>query len=211
MTVKIVTPPSPIVSPTDVRTRLGVMDLDAVLTPLIAAVCAQIEPPFGWVGRAFGRQTLEQRGNWFADCWGGAELRLRYPPLVSVTSLKYTDTNGVEQTIDPSGYSVLGLGSSDVTRISLSYGGTWPTVRSGPEAVRVRYEAGYESGDPKLEPAKNAVVLMVKQLLGLSTRDLQLSRDEVPGVGSKTYVLSEVAAKIVGTAADSLLQGYRVW
>jgi uncharacterized phiE125 gp8 family phage protein len=207
--VAVIGPPDPILTSDEVRVRLGIEDGDDVLDPLIAAACAQIEPPLGWVGRAFGLQTLEQRGAWFADEWCGEELRLRFPPLVAVNSVKYLDDDGVEQTLDPSGYEVLGIG--DAARIVLPYAGSWPSIRWAPEAVRVEYEAGYEADAPQLEPAKNAVALAVKQLLTLSTRDLYVSQVNVPGVGSRNYVLSDVAGKLLGSAVDGLLRPYRVW
>jgi uncharacterized phiE125 gp8 family phage protein len=99
--VIVIEPPAPLLTAAEVRARLGISDDDAVLSPLIKAVCAQIEPPGGWVGVAFGPQTLEQRSEWFADHWGGSFAKLRFPPLRTVESVKYIDTAGVEQTLDP--------------------------------------------------------------------------------------------------------------
>jgi uncharacterized phiE125 gp8 family phage protein len=64
------------------------------------------------------------------------------PPLQSVTSIKYIDTDGVEQTLDALLYSV------DIDTIpgliTPAYGETWPTdVRDQVNAVRVRYVAGF--------------------------------------------------------------------
>lgn len=203
--IVVITPPSQLLTAAEVRARLGVTDPDAVLDPLIRAACAEIEPPNGWVGRSFGRQTLEMRTGWFADHWGGCELRLRHPPVYQVDSVKYIDAGGVEQTLAASGYEVHG----DVIR--LAYGASWPSTRFGPEAVRVRYQAGYASGDPKLEPARSAVALMVRELLSLAKRDPALSSDNVPGVGSQNYIFSEATAKVLRGAVENLLQGYRVF
>jgi hypothetical protein len=210
-TVAIIEPPAPLLTASEVRSRLGVSDDDAVLSPLVKAVCATIEPPNGWIGRAFGLQTLEMRGPWFADDWGGCELRLRFPPFRSFVSLKYLDGGGVEQTIDPSLYGVIGATGTDVARLVLPYGGSWPVIRGDREAVRIRYTAGYDHDDPQLDAAKSAVALAVRNLRSLSARDLAISAENVPGVGSRNYIVTETASKVISGAVDGLLQGYRVY
>ena len=52
-------------------------------------------------GRAMAPQTWELS----ADCFP-AEFTLPMPPVVAVTSVKYTDEAGAEQTIDPANYKV---------------------------------------------------------------------------------------------------------
>lgn len=58
---------------------------------------------------------------------------------ISVSSVKYTDTNDVEQTIDPSAYTLDGY--SDTPRLTPVSG--WPTPKSAQNAVRVRYVSGH--------------------------------------------------------------------
>lgn len=210
-TVAVITPPDPLLTADEVRTRLGVSETDGVLEPLIAAACAQIEPPNGWVGRAFGLQTLEMRGPCFSDHWGGHELTLRFPPFRAFVSVKYLDANGVEQTLDPSLYGVIGAQGADIARLVLAYGGAWPALRSDREAVRVRYTAGYDADDPQLEAAKSAVALAVRNLRSLSARDLAISAENVPGVGSRNYIVSQTASQVMSGAVNALLQGYRVF
>lgn len=205
--VTVIEPPAPLLTATEVRARLGISDADAVLSPLIKAVCAQIEPPNGWVGRSFGKQTLEQRSEWFADYRGCDYVRLRFPPLRSVESVKYIDSDGAEQTLDDATYEVLTVSE----RAALVYGGQWPDVRVGTEAVRIRYVAGYDHDDPQLDAAKSAVALAVRNLRSLSARDLAISAENVPGVGSRNYIVSETASKVIGSAVDALLQGYRIY
>jgi uncharacterized phiE125 gp8 family phage protein len=205
--VAVIEPPAPLLTASEVRARLGISDDDAVLSPLIHAVCAQIEPPNGWVGVAFGLQTLEQRSEWFADFWGGSYARLRFPPLRTVASVKYVNTAGVEQTLDPASYEAL----TATGRVVLAYGGAWPSVRSGIEAVRIRYTAGYDHDDPQLDAAKSAVALAVRNLRSLSARDLAISAETVPGVGSRNYIVSQAASQVISSAVDGLLQGYRVY
>jgi uncharacterized phiE125 gp8 family phage protein len=63
------------------------------------------------------------------------------PPLASVTSIKYIDTDGVEQTLSASNYLVDAI--SRPAQIEEAYGMSWPSVRSQRNAVVVRFVAGY--------------------------------------------------------------------
>lgn len=67
-------------------------------------------------------------------------LRLDYPMITSVTSVKYIDLDGVEQTLDPSDYQV--DSDSQPGYVVPAYGVTWPETRVQANAVRVRYVAG---------------------------------------------------------------------
>jgi hypothetical protein len=211
-TVAVIEPPALLLTASEVRDRLGIDDGDAILSPLIKAVSAQLEPPNGWVGRAFGKQTLEMRLSWFENCWEG--LKLRFPPFREMISINYLDTDGVEQTLDPATYAVAGAIGTDIARLVLAYGASWPTVQSmrlASETVRIRYVAGYDHDDPQLDAVKAAIALAVRNLRSVSARDLSISAENVPGVGSRNYILSETASKVIGNAVDALLQGYRVY
>ena len=70
-----------------------------------------------------------------------AGMSLPMAPLASVTSIKYIDGNGVEQTLDPSAYYV--DTDSEPGWVLPAYGTAWPSARDLPNAVRVRYVAGY--------------------------------------------------------------------
>ena len=205
MRLVVITPPNPILSTPEIYAKLGLTttaDGD-LLDVLIQSACAQIEPPLGWTGQSFGRQTLEAR----FDCWpdnGG--LRLPGPPIVSLTSVKHIDTSGDEQTIDDADYQLFG------DRLVSAYGFSWPDYMSGiSEPIRVRYEAGYAAGDPRLEPAKQAVALMVKQHLSIGTEDMFLRSETVEGVGSQTRSVTDTGLALMSKAAENLLQPYRIY
>jgi len=71
----------------------------------------------------------------------GDEIRVPLPPLQSVTSITYTDTDGVSQTMSSGDYDV--DTASEPGRIALSYGASWPSTRTEIDAVTVTYVAGY--------------------------------------------------------------------
>ena len=98
-----------------------------------------------WLGRSLAPRTLELATNAFpvvaVDHTVGACFVLPFGPVQSVTSVIYTDSDGVEQTLDPATYELDDY--ANPTRLGLAYGATWPSARSSRNSVRVRYVAGY--------------------------------------------------------------------
>jgi len=81
------------------------------------------------------------------------------PPLISVGSVKYYDTDDAETVFSSSNYFV--DTNSEVGRLSLNYGITWPTVVLRPiNAVIIEFTAGY-GADASAVPdsVKNAIYL----------------------------------------------------
>jgi uncharacterized phiE125 gp8 family phage protein len=157
MRVVVIAPPAEIVSLDEVKEhlRLDEPDDDAFLRGALAAAVAHLDGPSGWLGRALGRQTLEARLDYFHDYRAANGIRLPYPPIASIVSVKHLDTAGVEQTVDPATYSVEG------EVLGLAWGASWPSVRSHPGAVRIQYQAGYEAIPA---PIRAAILLMVGDL-----------------------------------------------
>lgn len=75
-------------------------------------------------------------------------IRVPFPPLQSVTSIKYYDPSGEQQTIDSSLYIV--DTASEPARIVPVPNYTWPTPQYRINAVEVVFDAGY--GDATLVP-----------------------------------------------------------
>ena len=87
--------------------------------------------------RAFITQTWELVLDGFPT--GGIVLPM--PPLQSVASIKYIDTDGAQQTLDALLYAV--DTDSEPGLVVPAYGESWPSTRDEVNAVRVRYVAGY--------------------------------------------------------------------
>ena len=86
------------------------------------------------------RQLISASWTWTLD--EIPELfRPRRSPLISVTSLKYYDTAGVQQTLSSATYAV--DASTEPGRIALAYGQSWPSVRAQQDAVELIFLAGY--------------------------------------------------------------------
>lgn len=152
MHVTVITPPAAFVTTDEAKAHLRVDydEEDTLITSLVAAATGWIDGPAGWLGHSIGMQTLEARFEAFC----GDEIRLPYGPVISpIGSIKYLDGDGVEQTFSSSSYTLLSDG-----RVRLNSGSSWPSLYDDPEAVRVRYQAGYTTVP---EPIKQAILLLI--------------------------------------------------
>jgi uncharacterized phiE125 gp8 family phage protein len=89
----------------------------------------------GFLGRALVTQTWRLT----IDEFPTAEIKIPLPPLQSVSSIKYDDGAGVEQTIDPTEYYVDAASEPGWVTPNTS----WPTPLDALNAVRIEFVAGY--------------------------------------------------------------------
>jgi uncharacterized phiE125 gp8 family phage protein len=164
-------------------------DFDDQLAGYIAAVRAHLDGPDGILGRALVTQTWDLKLRCFP-----AVIELPLPPLQSVTSITYIDANGDTQTLSESAYQVSGIGGSQRGCISPAYGERWPSIRDVPEAVTVRFVAGY--GDDGVPPA-------IKQAIMEMVADLWANRETVSS--DQTY------AVVTPANAKALLAPFKAW
>lgn len=86
------------------------------------------------------------------------QIKIPRPPLLEVAAVKYFDTAGTLQTLDPSTYTV--DAASQPGRVVLNPSCSWPSTSSVVNAVRVEFTAGPEAAPQLL---KQCVLLMVGQ------------------------------------------------
>ncbi len=201
MSVIVINPPEdPVVSLEEAKAHLRVDhdDDDDYIEGLVDVATATIDGPAGWLGRCLVEQTLEWRG----DGFGWRDLRLPYPPIVDIESVKYDDDSGAEQTVPGATYRLLGQPSQP--RMALVSGASWPSARCDGESVRVRYKAGWPvttegEGEGAVTtwtgpaPIRHAILLMVSQLY------------------ENREAASETAQVELPFAVTSLLSTYRVF
>lgn len=130
-----------------------------------------------------------------------ATIPLPFPPLIDVERITYVDPDGETQEIDPADYRVTKpegptAGPGAVTIAS----GAWPSTRCQPDAVTIRYRAGYSDGaSPEGADAPLDLVQGILLLVG----ELYKQRSEsVSG-------LSVSAAAMI--RANDIFDGYRVY
>lgn len=136
------------------------------------------------------------------------EIPLR--PLISVTSFKYLDEDGNEQTWNSSNYRVSGVG--DVGRITLVSGSNWPDLGDYPEPVTIRFVAGYATVP---EPIKQAVLLKASDIQsGISGASGDVRSRSIEGLGSESYDVGSSSSRSSSgnnLTVERLLQPYRVF
>ena len=113
---------------------------DSNLLGMLDAAIAEIDGKNGWLGRAIIQQTWQ----YSLDSFCKRAIRLPLPPLVSVTSIKYYDTDGTLQTLSSSAYRVLTAPEPGI--VEPIYGTEWPATRDMIDAVQILYVCGYTQG-----------------------------------------------------------------
>jgi len=130
---------------------------DAILAKWIKAARLMVEA-------INARRLITQTWDCVLDRWpSGSVMKLPYPPLQSVTHVKYTDTAGTESTWSSDDYIV----DTDACpgRIGLAYGEIWPTTTLRPIAgIAVRFVCGYGDAADVPEHLVQAVKLVVAHM-----------------------------------------------
>lgn len=121
----------------DVLVKSGDVMEDALIADLITAAREYCEDI---TRRALAKQTIEV----YLDKFPSArDIELPRPPLVSVTSVKYKDSAGIETTMTADADYLVDA-DSEPGRIVLPYGKSWPSFTPYPvNPVVIQYEAGY--------------------------------------------------------------------
>lgn len=169
--------------------RVDGTDEDALIAAFIGAAvdtCQQIT-----------RRSLMAQG-WKLTLNGWVDaVRLPYPEISAVSSIKYLDEDGVQQTLDPSMYVLIG------DTVHKTSGATYPELWDGPGVVEINYTAGYNAGNEVAQQA--AVPAGIKAWLLLTIGTLYANRE-----GIQTGVPGATAA-LPGRFTDSLLDRFKVY
>jgi uncharacterized phiE125 gp8 family phage protein len=87
-------------------------------------------------------------------------VKIPYPPLQSVTFLKYLDIDGNIQTLNTSQYRVL-TSTNAPGKIEPNWGVSWPITQPVSDTVQVRYVCGYGAAAVVPASIKGAIKLLV--------------------------------------------------
>ena len=159
MALKLITPPTtfPIdLASAKLHCRVDIADDDTLITALITAATEMAEQK---TGRAIMTQTLELTLDAFPEAF-----ELTRVPVQSVTSVKYYDTTGAQQTLSNTLYALDAADDFGFAHISPVYAGVWPNTRDQINAVAVRYVAGYADAASVPQSIKNWILLMVSTM-----------------------------------------------
>jgi uncharacterized phiE125 gp8 family phage protein len=164
--------------------RVDVAEEDALITAFITSATEAAEQI---TGRALMPQTWELTLDAFPDA-----LELTRVPVASVTSLKYYDSTGVQQTLSNTLYTLDSADDAGFAYVVPVYAGSWPSTRDQINAVALRYVAGYADAASVPESIKAWIKLMVGAMY--ESRQLEGTK--------QTYSLG---------FADRLLDRFKVW
>jgi uncharacterized phiE125 gp8 family phage protein len=124
--------------------------LDSHISDLLEAATGDAE---ALTNRRFVTQTWDFTRDCFPSC---STMEVPFPPLQSVTSITYIDSNGDSQTLSTDVYVV--DTAPEPGEIRLKYNQVWPVTRSDPNAVTVRAVVGY--GAASAVPSKFCIAIM---------------------------------------------------
>lgn len=117
-----------------------------------------------------GLALLEQTWEAAWPCFLLDGFVLPRPPLLSVTSVKYIDENGTEQTLAADQYTVNTRAFPG--EVVPAYNVAWPATRDVPNAVVIRFVAGF--GDEEVEVPES-----ILDALRLEVADRYWHREDV--------------------------------
>lgn len=137
--------------------RIDHSEEDALIDRLIQTARQQCEDVSR---RAFITRTLTAK----LDCWPDCTFELPFPPLLAVTSIKYTDISAVQTTFSASNYIV--DAHSEPGRIGLKWSSYWPSVTlQAINGIEIIYTAGYGAAATDVpDRYKAAILLLVAHL-----------------------------------------------
>lgn len=143
-----------------------------------------------------GRALIDQTWDLYLDCWPHAvweglrrvyAIRIPKPPLIEVIGMFILDSSGVEQPVDEALYTV--DDANEPGRIVWK-SGAWPSLPNLPNAVRIRFRAGYL--DQGSSPAVANVPRSTRNGILVVMADLYANRESV--------VIGESVASVPSTA-----------
>lgn len=157
MNLKLITAPATEpVSLAEAKVHLKIESTDTteddLITNLIKAAREQAEE---YTRRAFISQTWELQ----MDAFDKEAYDLEKTPVQSITSVKYYDVNGTEQTLASTYYEL--DTASQPNRIVQAYNQSWPGVRGHTNDIKIRFVAGYTTVPASI---KSAILLIVGHL-----------------------------------------------
>lgn len=149
-----------------------------------------------YTGRTFAQRTIEYSIDEFPASNG--DLSITGDPIVGLPEIRYTDSDGIEQLVDPSTYTLRTV--SGYSYLRLVTDAAWPTDVD--DGLIVRYTVGYSV--PGESPDNNPLPPAVKGAILLLVGHWFKNREDTADVTSTTQVAQ------IPMGARALLDSYRI-
>lgn len=217
MAARVITPPAaePVtLAEARSHTAQNTTDNDDNLIALIVSARERAEVE---TGRAIPAQTFEE----LFDCFpsGSRPIVLSKSPLFAVSSIAYVDANGDSQTLSSALYAA--STSREPGSVAPVYGQVWPTARDQPDAVTVRYVAGWpctsvaagiSSGSSTVTPGSMAGIKVGTVLVidGGSSRESVVVTAVAATTFTATFARSHDAGAKVCSVPDAIQSAIKI-
>jgi uncharacterized phiE125 gp8 family phage protein len=208
MGLKLITPPAaePLTlaqAKSQLRIPASITTYDEDVGDALAAARAYIE---NITRNCLINQTWDQTFDEFPS----AAILLRKYPVQSIVGLYYFDELGAEQTIAAENFYL--DNTSDYHWLVPNSAYVWPETLDAINSIRIRMLVGHGADKDDIPPVLvQAVRLSLNNYYGMIRRDITLSRDEIPGLGSRSYTVSSSGADAVDRLVTNLVQEHVVY
>jgi len=159
MLIKVTAPTGNPVTLQEAKAHLNVTDDidDPLITALIGTATEHLES-------LLGRKLLTQRWELRLARFPRGPIEVPLPPCLEIVSIVYLDANEDEQTLDLSSVRISGLGSMEGALVEARLSSPWPATATHPEAVKVRFDAGFGAAADVPAALKTALLQHVAAL-----------------------------------------------
>ncbi len=149
------------------------------------------------------RALITQTWDMWLDDWPADDyFELPKPPLQSITSITYKDTDGTSYSLTEGTDFVVDTDST-FGRVVLEWDESWPTTSLHPKnPIKVRFVCGYSPNSDSPPDYRANVPQMIKQAIYLVVGHLYNNREDT---------IAGVALQNIPTGAQSLLYPYRAF
>lgn len=151
------TAPDPLITVADAKAHLRVehTDDDDLIAAYAAAATEHLDGYTGLLSRCLVAQEWTLHLPRFPR---GRRIALPLPPLISVSSIEYVASDGVDETVPEDNYYVL---DGPLAAVELKASASWPSTGTHPRAVSITFTAGYGAPADVPTPIRAAVLLMI--------------------------------------------------
>jgi uncharacterized phiE125 gp8 family phage protein len=173
------------------KEHLGILhdDDDQIITDILEALSELLDGPTGDMAHAFGVQELEAVLPGF-PC---GLVELPYPPLREVVSIIFKDLSGTDQSLDAEAFEITSL--AGYAQLFPTPNTAWPATQCRPDAVRIRFLAGYDALPRRAAQA-------TKLMLG----DLYAARETFGPSSLSKIELSVGAERLLSSFRDPIIR-----
>jgi len=144
---------------TSILTNAATTAEDSLLTTYISSAREIVEDECR-------RQLMTATWDYYLQGWPRANyIKLPFGNLISVTSVKWKDTDGTETTLTPTTDYLVETNGEGIGRILLPYAGVWPSGTLYPSnPITIRFSCGYASAAAVPSKVKSAILMIATDL-----------------------------------------------